>query len=401
MRFCHVTTFYPPYHFGGDAILTRMICEALARRGHEVHVVYCKDAYLLKGEAVTSPRSNPFNIRRHEVKSPFGKLSPLITQQSGRPGLKHKQLRRVLDNDYDVVHFHNISLIGGPGILPLSRAQVTLLTTHDHWLFCATHVLWKNGNRPCDQPRCFQCSVLSGIPPQLWRYTGFTERCLEHVDAILAPSQFTADRHLQAGIKRPIHVHRSFTAPQTEYSGLTPTPDKPRFVCASRLVRSKGIEPMLQSFVQRPDYDLLVAGDGPLDEKLRSAYAKHRNIHFLGKLPHRKVEELFRQATAVISPSWGPEVFGLTVLESMANGVPAIVRRAGGSVESLEAHSGGLIYEKPEELLPLIDRIAADPELRSSLGKKGREEYLSHYSEDCWMEKYFEIIQTYAKAGRV
>ena len=30
-----------------------------------------------------------------------------------------------------------------------------------------------------------------------------------------------------------------------------------------------------------------------------------------------------------------------------------------------------------------------------------REEYLSHYSEDCWMEKYFEIIQTYAKAGRV
>lgn len=32
MRFCHVTTFYPPYHFGGDGILTQAISEGLARQ---------------------------------------------------------------------------------------------------------------------------------------------------------------------------------------------------------------------------------------------------------------------------------------------------------------------------------------------------------------------------------
>ncbi len=31
MRFCMVTTFYPPFHFGGNATYVR----ALAARGHE------------------------------------------------------------------------------------------------------------------------------------------------------------------------------------------------------------------------------------------------------------------------------------------------------------------------------------------------------------------------------
>ena len=31
-------------------------------------------------------------------------------------------------------NFHNISLIGGPGVLPMSRAPVALYTLHEHWL---------------------------------------------------------------------------------------------------------------------------------------------------------------------------------------------------------------------------------------------------------------------------
>jgi len=400
MRFCHVTTFYPPYHFGGDAILIQLICEALARRGHEVDVVYCTDAYHLKGGPVTQSVANPYNIRHHALHSRLGMLSPLITQQTGRSGLKHKQLCKILANKYDVVHFHNISLVGGPGVLPLSRAAVTLLTTHDHWLFCAAHVLWKNDKRPCDSPQCFTCSIRSGIPPQLWRYTNYTARCLESVDAILAPSRYTADKHREAGITRPIHVFNSFTNLAPDPGGQPRNSGRPMFVCASRLVNSKGVEQLLQSFTQRPGFDLLVAGEGPLGPTLRKQFAAYANIRFLGELPHDRIETLFRQATAVISPSWGPEVLGLTVLESMACGTPVIVRRAGGSAEAIEQTSGGLVYENPEDLLPLVDRIAADPELRRSLSEKARKEIVSHYSEERWIEHYFDLIQTYNKAGR-
>ena len=41
MRFLHLTTFYPPHSFGGDAVYVYRLCHALADAGHEVDVVYC------------------------------------------------------------------------------------------------------------------------------------------------------------------------------------------------------------------------------------------------------------------------------------------------------------------------------------------------------------------------
>ena len=45
LRFCMVTTFYPPYNFGGDGIFVQRLSRELADRGHHVEVVHCTDAY--------------------------------------------------------------------------------------------------------------------------------------------------------------------------------------------------------------------------------------------------------------------------------------------------------------------------------------------------------------------
>ena len=51
LRFCFLTTFYPPFHFGGDAIGIRRLARALVRRGHHVTVVHDVDTWraLAKG----------------------------------------------------------------------------------------------------------------------------------------------------------------------------------------------------------------------------------------------------------------------------------------------------------------------------------------------------------------
>jgi len=77
-----------------------------------------------------------------------------------------------------------------------------------------------------------------------------------------------------------------------------------------------------------------------------------------------------------------------------------IGRRAGGSVEAVELTGGGLVYEQPGELLPLVDRIAQDPALRARLAARALDGYREHFSEERWMRQYFEIIGQVREAGK-
>ncbi len=49
LHFCFVTTFYPPFHFGGDAIFVHRLAHALADRGHRIDVVHSIDAWRIGG----------------------------------------------------------------------------------------------------------------------------------------------------------------------------------------------------------------------------------------------------------------------------------------------------------------------------------------------------------------
>ncbi len=399
LRFCHVSTFYPPFHYGGDAVLAQAICEGLAHRGHKVTIVHSLDAYTLRSAPPRRPVVDPPGVRRMALQSRFGALSPLIMQQSGRPGLMRRALQHVFDEPFDVVHFHNVSLIGGPAVFSMSTAPVTLHTTHDHWLFCATHVLWKNGTQPCDTPTCFTCSLRSGIPPQAWRWGPHVARSLESVDCLLAPSSYTAERHRAAGITRPIRVLPSFSSlPVVD----TPTTTAaPRFVYAGRLVTSKGIEDLLEVVAARPALRLEVVGDGPLGPALRERYRDLSHITFRTSVAHDEMAAVFAGATAVVVPSWGPEVFALTVIEAMACGVPVVVRRAGGSAEAIELTGGGLVYDEPHELPALLERLASDVALRETLAARGRLGVTTHFGEATWFDAYLGIIEEIAASKRV
>ena len=97
LNFLHLTTFYPPYGFGGDAMQLYRLAHALGDAGHHVDVVHCVDSYHLlhPGPPELQFAEHP-NVIRHELRSPFGSLSPFLTQQTGRPWLKQKTIGEVL-----------------------------------------------------------------------------------------------------------------------------------------------------------------------------------------------------------------------------------------------------------------------------------------------------------------
>ena len=237
LSFCMVTTFFRPTSFGGDAMHVYRLSNELARRGHRVTVVHSVDAYRL---FASEPSPGPFPVEPGVTVVPLhsrmGRVSPVATYLTGRPVLAGRALRDVLGAGYDVIHFHNVSLVGGPGVLGYGRGDVRLYTTNEHWLVCPMHVLWKNDREPCVDPQCARCSLPFRRPPQPWRYTGLLERAAEHVDLFLSPSRFTIEAHRARGFTRPMR-HLPHFLPVSDATVSEPAPSTSRSARPARTGR--------------------------------------------------------------------------------------------------------------------------------------------------------------------
>ncbi|MEP6901089.1 MAG: glycosyltransferase family 4 protein [Actinomycetota bacterium] len=399
LKFCLVTTFYPPYNFGGDGIFVHRLANALARRGHSVDVFHCEDAFLtLNKQQPTADFPNHPNVKVHRLKSGKGFLSPLLTQQTGVPFFKSELKNALETNDYDVIHYHNISLIG---ITALSYGKaVKLYTTHEHWLICPMHVLWKFDREVCTKKSCLSCQLAGKRPPQLWRLTGLLKSMLKYVDCFIAPSRFTLRKHLEDGLEIPIkHLPHFLPLPkETGNSAAKKTSERPYFLFAGRLEQIKGVQNIIPVFQNQDQYDLLIAGDGEYRTALETQAANSARIKFLGRVDENSLQSLYESAVAVIVPSICYETFGIIVIEAFANRTPVIVNNLGALPETIEDSGGGFVYSNQSELITAMQKLASDPALRNELGEKGFQAYMKYWSEEVHLAQYFSLIEKLQEA---
>jgi glycosyltransferase involved in cell wall biosynthesis len=388
-----VTTFYPPYSFGGDATYLWRLSNALAERGHFVDVVHCADSYrLLAGKDPKPGYPNHPNVTVHSLNSRFGFLSPLATQQLGAPFFKKKALKEVLEDARpDVIHFHISSLVGGPAALKIGSA-VKLYTTHEHWLVCPMHVLWQDGKRPCVKPACLRCQINGKRPPQLWRYTGLMNQSLDEIDRFLAPSRFTMNMHLVRGLRgRPFEVLPYFI-PDPEPAGVPQETQRPYFLFVGRLEKIKGVQNLLKTFRKFDRADLIIAGDGEYGDELRARAAGLTNVRFLGRLTPDELQRYYLGARAVLVPSICYEVFGIVMLEAFAMSTPVIVNDLGALPEVVEESDGGLTYRDPAGLVAAMNRMLDEPETRDRFGANGFRALGEKWTTTPHLDRYFDII---------
>lgn len=397
LRFCMITTFYPPYSFGGDAIYVHRLCTELVKRGHEVDVIHCADSYHLFHQGA-SQRAFPASrgITQHKLSSAFGSLSPLLSHQTGLPLLKTAEIRRVLASKrFHVIHFHNISLFG-PGVLALEPAYpvLKLYTMHDHWLVCPMSVLWKNRKQACDKPTCVSCAIRSNRPPQLWRYTGLLESCSEHVDRFLAPSRFCHEMHRQRGFHGRMEVLPEFVPlDRANDAAVERLHERPYFLFVGRLERLKGVDEVLPHFRNDGPYDLLVLGTGTHEAELRKQAAGLRRVRFMGWVSQDDIHHYYRGALGVVVPSVTYETFGIVVIEALAHRVPVIVNNLGALPEVVQETGGGLVYNTQQELRGHLDRLAGDSQLRAALAERGHQSVVEKYSPEAHLRLYQGLIQ--------
>ena len=166
LKICMVTTFYPPYHTGGCGIFVYNLANLLAQRGHHIEIVHDLDSYFLKEQQKRKGNfENHENVKIHRITSKVGWMSPLANYITGYPVFTANKIKAILDNEFDLIHYHNITLIGGPSILKFGDA-VKLFTQYTYWLVCPTNYLFKFNQRICENKHCFICSTIFAKNPR-------------------------------------------------------------------------------------------------------------------------------------------------------------------------------------------------------------------------------------------
>jgi glycosyltransferase involved in cell wall biosynthesis len=400
LRIAMLTTFFPPYHFGGDAIGVQRLAAALAERGCEITVVHDEDAYLLLAGREPAPAPPDRRYQVIGLRSRMGTAALLLAHQLGRPIAHARRLREILaPGAFDVVWYHNVSLVGGPGLLAYGDG-LKVYEAHEHWLVCPTHVLWRHNRELCDARACLSCTLAYRRPPQAWRYAGTLDRHLGYVDAFIAKSAFSRDMHRQFGFPRPMTVIPYFL-PEVPAATMAPAEGppsaRPYFLFVGRLEKIKGVQDILGAFAGADGPELLVIGAGEYEATLHQLAAGMPRVRFLGRLAPDELARYYAHAIALVVPSLCYETFGIILIEAFRSGTPVIARRIGPFPEIVE-RGGGVLFSNGEELAAALARFHDDPTFRQRQASEASAAFRAHWREEVVIAAYLELLRVAATA---
>lgn len=165
-----------------------------------------------------------------------------------------------------------------------------------------------------------------------------------------------------------------------EHFPQVPLPEKPAFLCISRLIRDKGVMEYLNACRElrknHPQVRCMLVG--PFDtnpsaitrEELQS-YLDDGSVEYLG--PQENVQPFLAQCSAYVLPSYH-EGTPKTVLEAMATGRPILTTDAPGCRQTIPQGKNGILVpvRSVPPLVTAMEQLLADPEGCRAMGTESR-----------------------------
>jgi len=165
----------------------------------------------------------------------------------------------------------------------------------------------------------------------------------------------------------------------------------------ARLDPIKGFDLLLPSLRRlRGDFELRIAGSGPLEGALRRTVDRlglRDRVRFLGGVTGDAKWQVLHSADLFVLPSHH-ENFGLSVLEAMAAGLPVVVSDRVELKDVVGGAGAGLVVPRTEEALAAaLQRLIDDPALRRAMGARGAAVARERF---CWERVAREMEAVYA-----
>lgn len=219
---------------------------------------------------------------------------------------------------------------------------------------------------------------------------------VNRVDYFIANSEFIAER-----IKKIYNRESVVIYPPVDVDKFQVESKKEDFyLTASRLVPYKRIDMIVEAFSKMAGKKLVVIGNGPEMEKIKSKAGK--NIEILGYQPFEQLRSYMQKAKAFVFAA--EEDFGIIPVEAMACGTPVIALKKGGTGETvIDGISGISINDQTIDcIMEAVDRFEGsinnfDPhQIRNHAEKFSRsifEEKIRKFVE----EKYDAFLSNYKR----
>ena len=235
------------------------------------------------------------------------------------------------------------------------------------------------------------------------------ERLLQEIqiaDHFLVPSQFVKDSLLYSGVDpKKIHivpygVDVSLFAFSNRRKNITEGKLELLFVgqCSYR----KGINYLLEAADRLTEaINLTIAGGYQSIPELYAEYESKPNIHFLGRVNHERLPEVYAKADIFILPSLS-EGMSQVGLEAMASGLPLLCSKNCGVNDVVIEEQNGWILDNfdTKSIIKKLEYINKRRKMISDMGKNARETALK-YSWEEYNKKVNSIISEILNGGRL
>lgn len=395
---CLLTKTYPPAPIGGIGRHMHQLSQAMARLGHQVHVLTCgaehdsvdfEDGVWV--HRICAKPQSAATVRGICVPQHIWNHSATMLAEVRRIAQSRK-VDAVIAPIWDCEGI--AFLVDGH-----FRLVTGLYTTFQQWL-------QTTGNRPYDN-----AFMESFIRPML----ALEKLLFEQSDGILADSraiigdiesaydlQFEAAKLGLVLLGLDDWSGQPVVEPQALSGGAV------RVLFVGRLEERKGIDVLLQAaktvLSSHHQVHLDIVGDNTLvgtnDLTYRAVFDADREansvrdrVHFHGEVSEPRLRGFYQACDIFVAPSRF-ESFGLILLEAMMFGKPVIGCRAGGMTEIVEHGVSGLLAEPGDvgSLTSCLLQLLADPQLRARVGDAGRRRYLARFTAEAMARATLEFI---------
>jgi glycogen(starch) synthase len=318
-----------------------------------------------------------------------------------RPGFR--QLVRLI-READLVH------MAGPSLLPTAIAWLVrkpaVIEHHGFQSICPNgQLLYEPTETPCPghfmahrYGQCIRCNSNLGrlASVKMWLLAFPRRWVAQRVTANILPTSWLGSQLRLNQMKTIVHGLPPHTPPsQRRVASRVST-----FVFLGRLVSTKGIRVLIEATgflkAKHREFQVRVIGDGPQREELENlvrTLGLQEYVNFLGYLPPERLEESLRDATVVVMPSLGGEVFGLVAAENMQQGRLVIASDIGALSEVLGDAGMTFATGNAEGLSRCMEIIINEPSLADEIGKKGARRIANLFTADQMITEHVRFYQ--------